>query len=296
MDRRLTPFNGRVAHVSLQGRVAADQFVQGTPAVVTQPVTDILPTPDVNGTRMDRQLLLGERVTVVDHDKGHDFVMSAKDGYVGWIVPWSANDKALAAPTHTVCVRATHFYRHRDMKQSRYAWGYSLGSRVIVTDDDGFLAQLRVPCSTDAEQSDDGYRTCFAPSAHLCPVDQPETDPVAVAERLIHTPYLWGGNSAFGIDCSGLVQIACRACGIACPGDSDLQEATLGETLPDGVAAQRGDLLFWKGHVAWVSDVATILHANAHHMAVAFEPMDVAIARIAAQNGGPVTRRVRLSF
>jgi cell wall-associated NlpC family hydrolase len=129
------------------------------------------------------------------------------------------------------------------------------------------------------------------PAAHLAPVDTFESDPAAVAGMFLGTPYLWGGNTAFGVDCSGLVQAAFTACGLPCPADSDMQ-MSLGSEVTG--ALRRGDLLFWKGHVAIVVDEARLIHANAHHMAVAFEGIDAAIARIEAQGDGPVLSRRRI--
>ncbi|MGB1209466.1 MAG: C40 family peptidase, partial [Paracoccaceae bacterium] len=131
------------------------------------------------------------------------------------------------------------------------------------------------------------------PTQHLAPLPHAFPDPAAVAELFLGTPYLWGGNSRWGIDCSGLVQAAFLACGIPCPGDSDQQQAALGPRLPPQTPKQRGDLLFWRGHVAWVVDAQTLLHANAHHMAVAHEPIETAILRIAAQGDGPMTAHIR---
>ena len=108
-----------------------------------------------------------------------------------------------------------------------------------------------------------------------------ETDFVAVAERFLGTPYLWGGKTALGLDCSGLVQVALTACGVSCPRDSDMQEEALGTAVAaDPSALLRGDLIFWKGHVAIVRGPDSLLHANAHHMAVAIEPVAQAVARI----------------
>ena len=163
---------------------------------------------------------------------------------------------------------------------------------VVTTHEKGRWAEV-----THLRAVPDGHKSThvdYIPTAHLRPVDQAEGDPVAVAERFLGTPYHWGGNSGFGIDCSGLVQAACLACGIPCPGDSDLQEAALGRTLPADAVLRRGDLLFWKGHVAWVAGPDLLLHANAHHMAVALEPLLPALARIEGQGDGPVTRRARL--
>jgi cell wall-associated NlpC family hydrolase len=132
----------------------------------------------------------------------------------------------------------------------------------------------------------------FIPTCHLRVIGDWFDDPVDVAQKFLGTPYLWGGNSRAGLDCSGLVQASLLACGKACPGDSDLQQA-LGRDIPQGAPLQRGDLLFWKGHVATVLDASRMIHATGHAMAVVIEETAAAIARIAAQGGGPVTHRRR---
>ena len=134
----------------------------------------------------------------------------------------------------------------------------------------------------------------YVPQVHLSKIGALLPDPVSVAELFIGTPYLWGGNSRLGIDCSGLVQAALLAGGMPCPGDSDQQMAALGTLLAPGTAPQRGDLLFWKGHVAMVVDAKTIIHATGHPMAVVFEPLESAIDRIKAQEGLGVSAHKRL--
>ncbi len=271
MDRRITPWNGRVAALSLQGKVAAERFVAGTPARVTVPVEDLRPEP---GTMRDRQVLFGTAVTVYDRREGWSFVQSARDGYVGWL-----RTGAIAVPraaSHRVAVPATHVYAAEDIKSADLLH-LSFGCEVSVT------AEGRRFWETPEG---------FIPKAHLRPIDRPFADPVTVAQLFFGVPYLWGGNSVLGIDCSGLVQAAHLACSIACPGDSDMQRRDLGEEAKGD--PQRGDLMFWKGHVALVVDPATILHANAHHMAVAYEGLAAAVARIEAQGDGGVIARRRL--
>ncbi|NJN00418.1 MAG: C40 family peptidase [Aquincola sp.] len=131
---------------------------------------------------------------------------------------------------------------------------------------------------------------------HLSPLDHHAPDPVAVAERLIHAPYLWGGKSSLGLDCSALAQLALDAAGIAIPRDSDLQERMAGHIIaPDPAGFQRGDLVFWKGHVGLMQDDRRLLHANGHHMLVASEPLDEAASRILAKGGGPITAARRIA-
>jgi cell wall-associated NlpC family hydrolase len=137
----------------------------------------------------------------------------------------------------------------------------------------------------------------FVPAAHLRPAGEYEADFVAVAERFLGVPYLWGGKTALGLDCSGLVQIALSACGVSCPRDSDMQEAAMVATMAAAISTtdlfqlKRGDLVFWKGHVAIVRDRGSLLHANAFHMAAAIEPIAEAVARIRA--GGSEITSVR---
>lgn len=273
MDRRLTPANDRVALASLRGALDGVTFTEGTPARIAHPVVDLCDAPD--GAR-DRQCLFGETVTVIETHKGWSFVQADKDGYVGYLPADTL--AAPQTPTHIVSARATHLYPEADFK-SREHCSLSHGSRLTVTSTSGRF--LETP---------DG----FLPATHARPLDSPNTDPAAIAEVFLGTPYLWGGNSGFGIDCSGLVQAALMACGIDCPGDSDLQEKALGTPLAPDTPLRRNDLLFWKGHVAIVLDTETIIHANAHHMAVAREPIAAAITRITEQGDGPVTARKRL--
>lgn len=273
MDRRLTPANGRVAAERLRGQVQADRFVAGDAARVAVPVADLRAAP---GGARDRQLVLGDAVTVYERRDGHAFVEAAKDGYVGYLPEGDLGPPQEA--THWVAVPASHAYTVGDFKKPE-AHGLVFGSQVRVIDE-------RARFFETAE----GH---FIPKPHLWPLRKRFSDPVTAAQLFFRAPYLWGGNTPRGIDCSGLVQVALLAAGIACPGDSDMQEG-LGAECPDGSALQRGDLLFWKGHVALAVDGETLIHANAHAMAVAYEPARAAIARIEAQGDGPVTHHRRI--
>lgn len=260
-DPRLTPFSGRVALDILRPMLDAPQFTTGTPMRAITALADLLRHPD--GPR-DRQVLRGTALTLIDKNGEYCFVQLAADGYCGWV------QGAALTPdhgvTHRVCTRATHLYSRPDLKSAERG-SLSLNAQVLVTDHDGQF--LRAHCGG------------WIPAQHLCALDHPAVDPVSVAELLLGTPYLWGGNSSAGIDCSGLVQVARQACGHPCPADSDLQAKAVGPKLGAGAAPDRGDLLFWRGHVAFIADPDTILHANAHTMSVAYEDRNSAMSRIA---------------
>ena len=273
-DRRKTPMNDRVVASDWAETDAPAHLtrIKPRPMQIARPLADLCRAPD--GPR-DRQLLMGDTVDTLETRGGWTFLRAAKDGYVGYVEAAaleSANDM-----THWVCAPATHLYPAPDFKRRETAM-LSLGARVRVLDEADRFAET--PHG-------------FIPRTHLRRLGDWESDPIDVAARLLGTPYLWGGNSRSGIDCSGLVQAAMLACGLPCEGDSDQQEETLGHEVPDGSGYAYGDLLFWKGHVGFVAG-ETLLHANAGFMATVHEPLQHAISRIRQQGDGEITRHRRL--
>jgi hypothetical protein len=262
----VTPANDQVAHVSVAADFPDLMPVEGERRGVAVPLADLRRRP--KGPR-DRQAAMGEAFLALEDRDGWTFGTLVRDGYAGWIQTVKLGPRAEA--NHMVAVRGTHLYPAPDIKREPLA-ALSFGARFrIVSETDRFM-------ETSAG--------AFLPKKHLRPLERPFRDPVTVAQLFFGTPYLWGGNSGTGIDCSGLVQAALLAAGLSCPGDSDLQEAALGEALEPGVRAATGRPLLLEGHVAMAVDGETLIHANAHHMAVAYEPITAAIARIAAQGGG----------
>jgi hypothetical protein len=238
-----------------------------------------VPIADLNrhaGFKRDRQVLLGETVTVLNQSAGQSYVITEKDKYVGYI-----NSAALVSDhqvTHRINARASHSYTEPDMK-SPNLFELSHGCLLEVFEQTPKFAKTKY-----------GY----IPLQHICPINAPAIDFVEVAKLFLGTPYLWGGNSHTGIDCSGLVQASLTACNIPCPGDSDQQEAELGRLLAPNTSIEKGDLFFWKGHIAIAADAQTLIHANAFHMACVYEPIGEAITRISKQGDGDVTAHKRL--
>ncbi|MEQ8746573.1 NlpC/P60 family protein [Pyruvatibacter sp.] len=276
LDPRVNAFRPDLARATLEGRVAAPRFVTGTPACVTVPVTALRRTPAPDGPR-DTELLFGESVVVLDEAQGWAWVQADRDRYVGYV----AGDTLARheqTPTHRVAALRTFIYAAANLKSPVLGW-MSLNSPVqVISQQDRFSLLSGGGCVfTD----------------HLHATNETAPDFVGVAEGFLETPYLWGGRSSLGLDCSALVQCALEAAGIECPRDTDMQESAVGIALAETEPMQRGDLVFWKGHVGIMRDARTLLHANATHMKTVLEPVELAIRRI-AETDGPVTSVRRL--
>jgi cell wall-associated NlpC family hydrolase len=276
-DPRLTPARPDLAAKYLEGKVKAPRFVAGQEFEIIDGIAPLRREPS-SDAELSTQILKGERVTIYDRNgEGWAWAQLNSDGYVGWL-PDRTLAPPSAPPTHKITALSTFAFPGPSIKLPPIGT-LPLGVKLAVRRSDGAFAITQ-----------EGW---YVPQLHLGAADAYESDFVAVAERFAGTPYLWGGKTSLGIDCSGLVQIALNAAGIGCPRDSDMQQDALGRALPPAEVLRRGDLIFWKGHVAIARDADSIVHANAHHMATVIENTRDAIARIKAA-GNEITSIKRL--
>lgn len=274
LDARLTLVRDGRASTALEGLVPAAAYVEPTTRRLAAPSAAIRREPRAASEQMD-QLLFGELFDVLEESEGWAFGQARRDGYVGFV-----EAAALGEPTgstHWVSALRTYAFSEPNIKSAPVGL-YSMNALVAVEAREGRFAR--------------GAGTGWFVEDHLTSIGLGESDHAAIAERFLGAPYQWGGRESLGLDCSGLVQQALYACARACPRDSD-QQAQLGAAV-EANALERGDLVFWKGHVAIVTGDNAILHANAHHMMVAREPLDQAIARIKAAGAGEPTAFRRL--
>ncbi len=273
-DRRFLAANGRVARSELEGIVDADLFTDGKVHSLSASAW-LLDSP---WGRAGRQLIFGDRFVELERERGWSFGYSSKDGYVGYVRE-TCLDRSFR-PTHRVAVRST-FALESANAEALPVQDLHLNSEVRVTERSGAWCRIAP------------RDRMYVPAAHLVECGSRDGDVVGWARIMLGTPYVWAGNSGFGIDCSGLVQAAFHAAGLECPPDSDLQEAMPGGRLSEADTLNAADLVFWGGHVAIASGEGTLIHANAHHMSVVEEPVETAVARIASTGTGPVTSRLR---
>lgn len=270
LDPRRNAFRADLAAEALRGRVDAPRYAAATRRCVARPTLGLRGSPDGKG--FVSELVFGQEVDVYETRDGVAWVQAVRDGYTGY-----AEADGLGAPftaTHRVSIPLATLYPAPDIKTAPLG-ALPLNAAVNGREDGAFLA------------TDVGWIHL----RHVAPQDVFAEDFVSVAELFLGAPYLWGGGTVLGLDCSGLVQTAFHAAGRDAPRDSDMQAAEIGAPIPEGAPLRRGDLIFWRGHVGIMRDGATLLHANGHHMAVASEPLEQAVARIAREYGPVVARR-----
>jgi cell wall-associated NlpC family hydrolase len=279
-NRRRNAYRADLAAEALRGKVAAPRYAAGEARQIVEAAVPLRGTPDPHA-RWTTEALFGERVTVYDASEGWAWVQLARDDYVGYL-PEAALSARLQEPTHRVSAIGTCLYPAADFK-SPPSLSLSMNAALCVAEMGHAFARLA-----------DGL---YVPVPHIVTCDSFAPDFVAVAEAFLGVPYVWGGKTRLGVDCSGLVQLALHAAGKPCPRDSDMQQAEVGGAFAVGddlAGLARGDLVFWPGHVGIMLDAVGLLHANAHHMAAAAEPLRDAIDRI-AKTGAAVSAVKRLA-
>ncbi len=277
-DSRLYAFRDDLADQRLKTEIVAQRFVQGEKKRVNTPVAGLFKESNTQSERQT-ECLLGEELLIFEQGETMSWGQSLKDGYVGYIdttVLCTSNIKQ----THVVSVPRTFQYFQADLR-GPMEYPLSMGSKVSVVDETEVRGTMY-----SILKSGKAIISC-----HLSPIGRVYEDYVTVAETFIRTPYLWGGVSGFGIDCSGLVQLSMMMTDQMVLRDADMQEKTIGRQLTDNDKLQRGDLIFWKGHVAIMVDHENIIHANGFSMDVMIEPLETAITRIAKKHQYPVAKR-----
>ncbi len=277
-DPRLHAFRDDLADQRLETEITAQRFVQGEKRRVNTAIAGLFKE---NNKKSERQTecLFGEELLIFEQGETMSWGQSLKDGYVGYI-----DTKVLCTSTikqtHVVSVPRTFKYLQADL-HGPIEFPLSMGSKVSVADE----IEIR-----DTQYSILENGTAIITN-HLSPIGRVYEDYVTVAETFIRTPYLWGGVSGFGIDCSGLIQLSMMMTGQIVLRDTDMQQKTIGKLLTDTDKLQRGDLIFWKGHVAIMVDHENIIHASGFSMDVMIEPLEQAITRIAKKNQYPIAKR-----
>ena len=261
-DPRTTLARADLAEQALEGLLPAKAFRPIEPWQCAAPSAAVRKAPQAQAEQLD-QVVFGEAFDVLDHKDGWLWGRARRDGYVGWVEA-AAFAQPVLTPTHRVAAIRTYAYAEPDYKTAPLAL-LTLNALATVERREGGFAKIA--------------RTGWIAEPHLAVLDAFERDPVAVAERYLGAPYQWGGRESLGLDCSALVQQALYACGRGCPRDADMQAVQTGEAIDRAQGLRRGDLVFWEGHVGLMVDQDRIIHANAHHMAVAVEPLTEAVAR-----------------
>jgi cell wall-associated NlpC family hydrolase len=274
LDKRLYAYRPDLAALALKDQVEATRYAEGVLHHVFAPLAPLrrAPAPDAP---LDTEALMGEEVMVFEAEEGWAWAQLQRDGYVGYL-PSEALGKGPAVATHRITALRSFVYPGPSIKLPPVAT-LSFAAEMAVKQEQGDFAVTAA-----------GY----VHAGHLTALGQHAADYVAEAERFVGTPYLWGGKSSLGLDCSALVVLSLGNAGKKALRDSDMQEGSLGQSIAfDHTLSglKRGDLVFWKGHVGIMQSESQLLHANGHFMAVTSEPLKTANARITQKTGAGIT-------
>ncbi|MEH6630537.1 MAG: NlpC/P60 family protein [Halopseudomonas aestusnigri] len=268
LDPRLHPIRDDLTAEYLREKVTCNKYSQGQAAQVIVGKSSLRRSPE-DGSPLDSELLFGEKLTVYDERNGWAWVQNAKDSYVGYI--HSADiSKEIRPTTHRIQALRTYVFPKPDMKCPPIDL-LSIESAISIVQIEGNYSQIQ------------GGGWVY--SAHIMSQDIAATDHVSIARRFLGTPYLWGGKTSVGIDCSGLIQVSLSACGITAQRDASMQEKTLGIPV-NSEQTTEGDLIYWSGHVAIALDNKMAIHATANSMDVMIEPIAHITERVEMETGG----------
>lgn len=281
LDPRRHPYRADLAAEDLRGRVEAGRFVRGRPRRCARPLAPIKGRPS-RAAPQTAELLFGEGFTVYDDRGGWAWGQRAVDGYVGYVRTSALDAPGEAPPGHVVSALLAPVFVRAHFK-APVARSLSINSPVRIVGARGEFRRLA--------------QGGWLHEKHVAAAGETAADFVAVAESFEGLPYVWGGNSGLGVDCSGLVQAALFRAGQPCPRDTDMQERELGEPVPtrDPAKLRRGDLVFLPGHVGIVSGPGRLLHASSRWMRVLDEALDAVLARLGEEHAAPITAVRRIA-